>query len=128
MNLSLDGAPITCNIHTLVAREFLQNTQNKPYVDHCDGDKTNNHLSNLRYATRSQNGGNSCKTNLPRSSRFKGVTWHKRTSKWLVRIMIEGKHISLGYFSNELEAARAYDNAAKANFEEFALLNFPEER
>lgn len=43
-------------IHRLVALHFIENPENKPYVDHIDRDRTNNHVSNLRWATNSENG------------------------------------------------------------------------
>jgi hypothetical protein len=49
------------------------------------------------------------------SSRFKGVTWHASSQKWLVRIRIGGKQNGLGYFNSEEAAARKYDEAAAAN-------------
>lgn len=43
-------------VHRLVALHFIENPDNKPCVDHIDRDKTNNHVSNLRWATNSENG------------------------------------------------------------------------
>jgi hypothetical protein len=34
---------------------FLSNPDGLPEIDHIDGDKTNNHISNLRLVTKSQN-------------------------------------------------------------------------
>jgi hypothetical protein len=56
------------------------------------------------------------------SSQFKGVTRHG--GKWCARIWASGGNISLGKFSCELEAARAYDAAATLHFGEFACINF----
>ena len=43
-------------VHFLVASAFLDNDENKPMVDHIDGDRMNNDVFNLRWATRSENG------------------------------------------------------------------------
>lgn len=42
-------------IHRLLAEAFIPNSENKPIVDHKDGDRTNNSISNLRWATYSEN-------------------------------------------------------------------------
>ena len=43
--------------------------------------------------------------------RFKGVCLHKASNKFLARISIHGERRNLGYFDDEVQAARAYDRA-----------------
>lgn len=97
-------------------------------VDHKNGNKLDNQKENLRAATGTQNAGNSPWRNTPgRTSKFKGVCWHKRRKKWTaqLRTTINGKVRTpyLGAFDSEIEAARVYNTAAKRYFGEFALLN-----
>lgn len=60
------------------------------------------------------------------SSKFYGVCWAKEVTKWRSVIHVSGKKISLGFFSDEVEAARAYDVAAKTYHSAHAKLNFPD--
>ena len=91
--------------------------------DHVNGNGLDNRESNLRPATRSQNA-----MNQPKrlgTSRFKGVSWHRKSGKWLCQIVKDRKIYVLGYFTDEIEAACAYDRKAVELFGEFARLNFP---
>lgn len=96
-----------------------------PLTDHKDHDGLNNQRSNLRRATVRQNGLNS-RPALNRSSRFKGVSWHKQSQRWSALIRSLGTAHELGFYRDETDAARAYDAAARELFGEFAYLNFPE--
>ena len=50
-----DNKKITMRVHRLVALAYISNPENKPQVDHIDQNKTNNHISNLRWVTHSEN-------------------------------------------------------------------------
>lgn len=95
-------------------------------VDHHNRSKLDNRRSNLRVCTSDQNSRNQGKRSGS-FSRFKGVGYSKSRHKWYAKLYFEGKAIWLGYFADEVAAARAYDRAAVACFREFAHLNFPEE-
>jgi len=95
-------------------------------VDHKNGNALDNRKANLRLATHWQNSCNRKKVNTNTWSRFIGVSFHKRRGLWTAAIRYRGKHIWLGYFKTELEAALAYDRAAIKYHGEFARLNFPE--
>ena len=56
INLINDDNKIkTMKVHRCVALAYIPNPNNKPQVDHIDQNKTNNHVSNLRWLTRSEN-------------------------------------------------------------------------
>jgi hypothetical protein len=58
------------------------------------------------------------------SSEYRGVCWCKARTKWRAQIRYAGKDQHLGYFKNEKEAARSYDEAARQRHGEMAQLNF----
>jgi len=74
-----------------------------PEVDHINGDRADNRIENLRPATRSEN---QCNRNALASntSGYPGVSWHKASKAWLVRVMKNGKSHLIGYFK-DLELA-----------------------
>jgi len=96
-------------------------------VDHINTDSLDNRKANLRLATYSQNSCNSRRDKSNTYSRFRGVSFSKRKGKWFAAIRANGKKIWLGYFENELDAAKVYDNAAREYHKEFAQVNFPDQ-
>ena len=109
-----------------MARSFIPNPDGNPCVDHVNGDKLDNRVDNLRWCTYQENGYNS-KKSKESSSPYKGVHWHIKSKKWESTITINGKVKHIGYFSDEIEAAKAYDQVARKLHREFARLNFPVE-
>jgi len=98
-------------------------------VDHINNDGMDNRSANLRAATKAQNSRNRkkfLKSDGSKQSKYKGVCWHKKARKWIASITSNSKSIYLGIHDNEIDAARAYDEAAKKYHGEFACLNFPE--
>jgi hypothetical protein len=95
------------------------------FVDHINHNGLDNRNANLRPATRAQNARNRRKGRKAGShSKYKGLTWYKNEKRWAVRIMVDRKSKFIGYFDNEIAAAKAYDKAAMKYHKEFAALNF----
>ena len=111
-------------IHRLVAREFIDNPDNKRCVDHINYDKTDNAVNNLRWATHSENSRNMSKRNHA-SSKYLGVCWEPRRQTWRASITTNGHARHVGYFDIEEDAAKAYDERAIAEHGAYANLNFP---
>lgn len=77
-------------------------------VDHIHCDLTlHNRRSNLRHATPAEQARNRTLRKDSKSG-YKGVNWHKGSSKWSARIMISGKPVSLGYYRKPEDAYSAY--------------------
>ena len=90
--------------HRIIAFCFLGLDINNPteFIDHEDRDKLNNAVNNLRIVTNQQNQFN---------TDAKGYYWHKKNGKWMAAIKINGETIYLGYFDNEADASKAYQDA-----------------
>jgi len=121
---------INCNWYAISKRNYknyymhreVMNAKKGEYVDHRDHSTLDNRKTNLRLCSPAENARNA-KKRLHVSSICKGVFWCKALKKWRSIIMCNYKNIHLGYFENEDDAARAYNEAAIKYFGEFALLN-----
>lgn len=106
------------NVHRLVMEAFALNVFNKPCIDHIDGNKTNNCIYNLRYATYQENNFNT-KIRSDNTSGSKGVMWHKKRSKWVSVIYYNKKMIHIGYFELKDDAIHARQLKARELFGQF---------
>jgi hypothetical protein len=93
------------------------------HIDHINGNRSDNRIANLRQVTCRQNLWN-LKRPKTNTSGFKGVINEK--GRWRARIRYFGKLISLGFYDEITDAAKAYDAAALKMFDEYARLNFPQ--
>lgn len=100
----------TKQVHQLVAIEYLNHKPNgfNLVIDHIDNNKLNNRVENLRIVTIREN---TNRVHITSSSKYIGVSWHKKGNKWGARIRINGILKHLGFFSNEIEASNTYQNA-----------------
>lgn len=86
-------------------------------LDHADGNRSNNAISNLRVATRTQNRYNHKRSELT------GAYFSKRTGKWFSQIQMGPNTRWLGTFNSAEAAANAYRTASIAAHGEFAVSN-----
>lgn len=81
-------------------------------VDHINGNRQDNRLENLRSANRSEN---QCNRGVIASntSGYLGVSWHKKSKAWCVRVMKNGKTVVQQYFK-DLELAGLFATEARS--------------
>lgn len=90
-------------VHRLVMLAFVG--ESKLTVNHIDGDKSNNNLSNLEYATNQENVRH--QKRLLNPLKIPGVNWHEKTGSWMARFTLNKKRTHIGMFETEQEAANA---------------------
>ena len=112
VNLCLNNKVTLRQVHQLVAMAFLNHKPNGHtlVVDHIDNNPLNNKLENLQVITQRQN---SSKDKKGYSSKYVGVSWNKRSKKWMALLKLDGKLKSLGYFKDEYQAHLAYQKEIK---------------
>lgn len=91
--------------HRIISFAFLGLDINdlSKQVDHIDGQRINNNVSNLRVLNHQEN-------HLNRTT-AKGYNWHKQHQKFTAQIQLNGKKIYLGLFNSEEDARSAYLSA-----------------
>lgn len=117
-----NGKLIRYKEHRLIF--FLETGKQPESIDHIDGNRLNNHISNLREASSRQNSANS-KPRKNCKSEYKGVTYDGRVIKkpWRSYFFDGEKSVYLGSFATEKEAAMAYNQKAVESHGEFAYPN-----
>ena len=107
-------------ITILMHREVLA-TPKGFYTDHINGNGLDNRKSNLRVCTQQDNMRN-LRAQTGGTSKYKGVYWSKRSNKWhaQIKVSVDGTRKSLGFYSLEEDAYKAYCEAAKKYHGEFA--------
>lgn len=109
-----DNVGRTYRFSQLVAMAFLDHKPNGHtlVVDHINGVKTDDRVENLRIVTNRANSTSCFRSNEDSfSSKYVGVSWMEDMSKWRAQIKFDGKTVSLGLFTDELEASNAYQLA-----------------
>ncbi len=101
-------------VHRLVAIAFIPNPEGKPCVDHINNCKTDNNVSNLRWATITENRMNSSQRSNNKSG-VKGVHYNKHKQKWIAEIRINGKKTHIGVFDTIKDATDARRSKCSSN-------------
>lgn len=105
----------TFTVHRLVAKVFIDNPKNLPFVNHKNFDKSDNYYKNLEWVNRRENESHK-RINDKTTSLFVGVSYKNdknRKKKWRASLSINNIAKHLGYFDTEEEAHQAYLDALK---------------
>lgn len=107
--LSKDGIVKTIFIHKLVADHFLPPKPTPTHeIDHIDRNKKNNHISNLRWATRSEQNIN-IGIKKSNTSGHTGINYNKKNNKWRARVTRNNIEYYIGVYDTIEEAIRERD-------------------
>lgn len=117
VSLSKNGIVIIKNVHILVANAFCDNPYNKPYVDHIDGDKTNNIYTNLRFVTPKENSRNPSTIDNMHSWKNGNVPWNKGKDFEQIRGYNHPRHKEIIQLSLNDEELRKWASASEVQRE-----------
>ena len=115
---------LVMNIHHCIALGDSTYAAYGFVIDHINHDTFDNRIVNLRYLPAKLNSSSQSQTKT--SSRYLGVSWLKKLSKWHVKYRHNNKLCHLGLFLDELKAAKAYDaKIIELGLQDIRILNFP---
>lgn len=102
---------------TVHLHRFITGAPKGLVVDHIDGDSLNNRRrTNLRLATHGENMQNRQGANRNSTTKIRGVCWHKKSSKWQVRINANGVQTWVGAYDNLVDAEQAAIEARRKHY------------
>lgn len=113
VGLRRNGKTKFCMVHRLVAASFIENKNNKPIINHKDGNKQNNHVSNIEWCTHKEN------------------TEHAFDSGLIVRNIKKARNHERAFLIDELiilESAKSGKSIHKINGELKSILGFDSSR
>lgn len=118
--LSIKDKAISEAVHRAVAKAFIPNPELKPMVNHIDGNKLNNNVCNLEWATCAENHKHAFNTGLRNNShvaerqlgqkvgtnsKYHNVSWDASRQKWKATLKDKGKMVFQKRFDDEIAAA-----------------------
>lgn len=104
-----NGMRKTFRLHRLVAAAFIPNPENKPCIDHIDGDRANNHADNLRWVTAKENSNN---YNAPNTYKGKKIN---KGGKAVLQYDLEGNFIKEWVTTMEIQRQLNYHRSNISN-------------
>lgn len=132
----MKGSSFAEAIHRAVAKAFIPNPENKPFVNHINGNKHDNRVENLEWVTCSENHAHAYKLGLRNkehhrrvmtgkklkgSSKYHNVYWDKTRQRWKTSIKAHGKTIYQKRHKDEVDAALDANRA----LDMFGLTHYP---
>lgn len=104
VGFTVDSKTKIYRVHRLVALSFIENPENKPQINHIDGNKTNNNVNNLEWCTSSENQIHSVSTGLSNPSYpvLKGSKNGRSLLKEEQVVEIRNKYIPYKYSAKKL--------------------------
>ena len=109
-NIYPNGKRICLPLHRVIL-----NAKKGQVVDHIDGNGLNNRRGNLRITSHTGNCVHKIGLASNNTSGYRGVYWHNRAKKWTVQIMIYGRKINLGYYTDKQLAIKAAEKGIRSH-------------
>lgn len=134
ISISHKGKKANKTVHQLVAAAFIPGFKYGMHINHIDGDKTNNELSNLELSNAVHNNTHAYtlpSTAKPGKSKYRNVSikYDKRHKNpkpsYIASIKINSQRHYIGSFKEEVEAAKAVDTYLDSIGDTLRIRNFP---